>query len=104
MDHLRHVGDGEDEAGEEDGRDEEEEHGHHGLLLGAGNGGDKEADAQGAQEINRGGCEQEREGTANRHFKPEDSYAGNQEYIYVADQGKRDGLAQMVQRAGSGRR
>ena len=50
LDNRRHVGDREDEPGEQHGREKEEEGRHHRLLLGLAHGGDEQSDAERAQQ------------------------------------------------------
>jgi len=69
--HKRDVVDGKDEPGKQQGRIKVEEDRHQGLLLGAGDGGDEDADAEGVDQIEDGGEGQQEDVPPEGDAEPE---------------------------------
>lgn len=91
LNRFGHVGDGKGETGQQHGGKDDEEGGHHGLLLGLADRGDQQPGPQGAHQ-EQGRCQkQEPQAAAYRHIENQCADQADQGHIDVADQyeGKR---------------
>ena len=93
LDRRRHVVDREDEAREVDHRHHRPEgRTHHGLLLVLHEGGDQEAEAEGAEDEEGGEGEKERERAPQGHAEAEDGDRGGEAHLEKADEGEGEEL------------
>ena len=94
MDRIRHAVDREGEAGEEHGREDDEEGGHHGLLLRLADGGDQQPDAERTHQ--KEGCcgQQQPDAAVDRDVEDYSADKADQGDVDVADQYEGEGFAE----------
>jgi len=94
LDGFGHVADGKREAGQHEGGLKEEERADHGLLLSGGEGGEKQACAEGGQEEEDRGEQEYEQAAAKRDLEQEEGDRGDGGHVDEADHGEGDGLAE----------
>ena len=93
LEDYRHVGDGEYQAGEQNGGGQDEGPGHDRLLLGGAGRRNQQAQAHGTEQEGQGADKQHGHAPQKRDLEPEDAHQGYQGHVHQRDEDKRDGLA-----------
>ncbi len=94
MNNQRHVGYREDKTAQHKEGKDEEEGGHHGLLLRGGDGRYEQPNAQGAQKEKAGSSKQEGQTSLKWNGEPEYGEDSDHDHLSLGDHDIRNGLTE----------
>ena len=86
--HRGHIGNRKDKPGEHKKWQNEKKVGHHGLLLGLGNRGNKQPDAQCTEQEKTGGAHQQQGTSLHGNFKPQNPKSDDHDHLCLGNEDK----------------